>query len=146
MDEIWIPTNNFEKILEENRLFIILESKVIFINDNEKISFYLDQISAVRLVKSRDFSANIMLLVSLSLLYILVLSTMNSISDFLKLFFITTSVIVVCSLKKHSHRILINTGNYGFNEILISEKNLSFARIFISKFSINSKIVIKRET
>lgn len=145
MNEIWIPTNNFEKILEENRLYIILESKVIFINDKEKISFYLDQISGVRLVKKRDFTANIMLLVSLSLLYVYVLSPMNSISNFLKLIFIVTAVIVACRIKKHSNKILINTANYGFNEILISEKNLSFARIFISKFSIDSKTAIKLE-
>jgi hypothetical protein len=145
MNEIWIPTNNFEKILEENRLYIILESKVIFINEKEKISFYLDQISGVRLVKKRDFTANIMLLVSLSLLYVYVLSPMNSISNFLKLIFIVTAVIVACRIKKHSHKILINTANYGFNEILISEKNLSFARIFISKFSIDSKTAIKLE-
>ncbi|MFV5694739.1 hypothetical protein ACM55G_04780 [Flavobacterium sp. LB3P122] len=134
-----------EKILEENPLFIISDSKVVF--KNEKLSFYLNQISSVRLVKNRDFSTNIMLLVFLILSYKLISSPMNSIFYFLKLFFITISLIVVCRIKKDSYKIIINIGKYGFNEILISKKNLSFAIIFISKFMIDSKEnTIKLET
>ncbi|MFV5688588.1 hypothetical protein ACM55M_08190 [Flavobacterium sp. ZT3R25] len=137
MNRNFTSTTEGEKILEENPLFIISESKVVF--KNEKLSFYLNQISSVRLVKNRDFNTNIMLLVFLILSYKLISSPMNSIFYFLKLFFITISLIVVCRIKKDSYKIIINIGKYGFKEILISKKNLSFAIIFISKFMIDSK-------
>lgn len=59
-----------EKILEENSLFVISDSKVTFKNYHAIMT--LNQISNSRLIKKRDFTANIIVLVFSVLFYVMV--------------------------------------------------------------------------
>ena len=60
--EIWAQIQqNTKKFLEKNSLFVISESKVTFKNCHAVIT--LNQISNSRLIKNREFTANIIVLV-----------------------------------------------------------------------------------
>ncbi len=136
MKKNFTSTNKIEKILQKNPLFIILESKVIFKNNNEKVCFYLDQISKVRLIENRDFTHSIVVLVFSALFYLLVLSPFNLNFVFSFLYLIIMSILFVTSffIKNNTYKLLINNGNFSFNEITISKSNITYAENFIAKF------------
>jgi glucan phosphoethanolaminetransferase (alkaline phosphatase superfamily) len=128
-------TTKIEKVLEENSLFVISDSKVSFKNCDAVIN--LNQISNSRLIKNRDLSLNIIILVFSTTLYLVVLPLLNfgAVFKSLIVILILISVILAICIKCYSYKLLINKSNYNFNEITISKKNLYFAGRFISKFA-----------
>lgn len=42
---------------------------------------------------------------------------------------------IVSRLENYNHILLINKTNYDFNEIIVSDANLHFAKIFLSSFT-----------
>lgn len=128
--------NNIEKVVEENPLLILLESKIIIKNKKERIGIYLSQISNVRVIKNRDLTLSILVLVNSILFYLLVLSPMNLNLEFSFLSITIFSILFVISffIKKYNYKLLINQGKFGFNEITISKSNKIHAENFVSKF------------
>jgi hypothetical protein len=134
-----ITTTKTEKILEENSLFVISESKVIFKNCDTVIN--LNQISNSRLIKKRDFTANIIVLVFSVLFYVMVLQPLYLSTKFESLILALILISVVSCVENYSYRLLINKTNYDFNKIIVSKENLHFAKTFLSKFP--ASIILK---
>ncbi|MFE3846589.1 hypothetical protein ACFX5D_01230 [Flavobacterium sp. LB3P45] len=134
-------TTKSEKVLEENSFFIISESKVTFKNYHAVI--ILNQISNTRLIKKRDFTANIIVLVFSVLFYVMVLQPLylSTIVESLILALILISV--GSCIENYSYKLLINKTDYDFNEIIVSKKNLNFAKIFLSKFPASTLSLLK---
>jgi hypothetical protein len=95
----------------------------------------LNQISNSRLIKKRDFTANIIVLVFSVLFYVMVLQPLYLSTKFESLILALILISVVSCVENYSYRLLINKTNYDFNEITVSKKNLYFAGRFISKFA-----------
>ncbi|MFH6970563.1 hypothetical protein [Flavobacterium petrolei] len=140
-----ITTTKTEKILEENSLFVISESKVIFKNCDTVIN--LNQISNSRLIKKRDFAANIIVLVFSVLFYVIILQPLYLSTIFESLILALILISVVSCVENYSYKLLINKTNYDFNEIIVSKENLHFAKIFLSKFPASTllKAKVKQE-
>lgn len=138
-------TIKFERNLKENSLFVISNSKVSFKNYDGVIN--LNQISNNRLIKNRDLSPNIIILVFSTILYLVVFPSLNfsAIIKSLAIILILISVILAICIKSYSYKLLINTNNFDFYEMTVSKKNLSFAGIFISKFADSTLIQNKVE-
>lgn len=129
-------TYKIEKIVEENPLFILLDSKVIVKNKKEKITFYLNQISNVRVKKLRDRSPSVIALVNLILFYLLFLSTLN-LSSTIKILCVTVlTILFIISffIKKYTYKLVINQGKFKFNEITITKDNNTYAEKLIATF------------
>lgn len=129
-------SHNIGKVVEENPLLILLESKVIIKNKKDRIGIDLCHISNVRVIKNRDLTLSILMLVNFSLFYLLVLSPMNLKFAFSFLFITIFAILFVISLliKKYTYKLVINQGKFRFNEITISKTNSVHAENFISKF------------
>ena len=138
-------TAKIEKVLEENSLFVISESKVTFKNCDVVID--LNQISNSRLIKKRDFTANIMVLVFSVLFYVIILQPLYLSTIFESLILALILISVVSYVENYSYKLLINKTNYDFNEIIVSKENLHFAKIFLSKFPASTllKAKVKQE-
>jgi hypothetical protein len=136
MNENFNNPNKIEKVIEENPLLILLESKVIIKIKKERIGILLCQISNVRVVRNRDLTLSILTLVFMSLFYILVLSPMNLNFGlrFLCVALISILFIISFSIKKYRYKLLINQGKLGYNEITISKRNSIHAENFMAKF------------
>lgn len=141
MNENFSIPNKIEKVVEENPLLILLESKVIIKKDRERISISLSQISNVRVIRNRDLTLSILVLVFLAVFYILVLSPINlNIGfSFLSLTLVSFLFIVSFSIKNYTYKLLINQGKFGFNEITISKSNSIHAESFAAKFKNSGK-------
>jgi glucan phosphoethanolaminetransferase (alkaline phosphatase superfamily) len=136
-------TTKIEKVLEENSLFVISESKVTFKNCDVVID--LNQISNSRLIKKRDFTANIMVLVFSVLFYVIILQPLYLSTIFESLILALILISVVSCVENYSYKLLINKTNYDFNEIIVSKENLHFAKIFLSKFPASTLLKAKVE-
>ncbi|MFE3870042.1 hypothetical protein ACFX5F_02265 [Flavobacterium sp. ZS1P70] len=134
-------TIKIEKDLEENSLFVISESKVTFKNCDAVID--LNQISNSRLIKKRDFTANIIVLVFAVFFYLMVLQPLYLSTTFESLILALILIFVVSCIENYSYRLLINKTNYDFNEIFVSKENLHFAKIFLSKFPVSTILTTK---
>ena len=140
-----INTIKNEKVLEENSFFTISESKVIF--KNYQAVIILNQISNVRLIKKRDFKANIIVLVFSVLFYVMVVSPLYLSTIFESIILALILICLMCWIENYSYRLLINKMDYDFNEIIVGKKNLHFARVFLSKFPASTllKTDVKQE-
>lgn len=140
-----INTSITEKFLNENLLFVISETQVTFKNCNSVIN--LNQISNSRLIKKRDFTANIIVFVFSILFYVMILQPLYLNTTFELLILLLILISIVSRLKNYSYILLINKTNYDFNEIVVSKANLHFAKIFLSKFTISTllKSKVKQE-
>lgn len=125
-----------EKIIEQNALFLILESKVIFNTGREKVILHPNQITNVRLVKNRNYTLNILILVFLIVLFLKVEAFFNESILFYFLFLgaIVISGILTSHIKNHSYVMLINKGRFDYDEIFVSRKNGTYANDFVSEF------------
>ena len=134
-----------EKFLEENSFFVISEFQVTFKNCGTAIN--LNQISNSRLIKKRDFTANIIVFVFAVLFYVTTLQPLDLNSTFESLLLALILISVVSSVENYSYILLINKTNYDFNEIIVSKENLHFATLFLSKFTVSTllKSKIKHE-
>ena len=65
------PLYTKENIIEENPFLTILQSKVIFKTKYNKTDICLKQISNVRIIKYRDITINIVVLLSIAFFYLL---------------------------------------------------------------------------
>ena len=101
----------------------------------------LNQISNSRLIKKRDFTANIIVLVFSVLFYVMVLQPLYLSTKFESLILALILISAVSGTKNYSYRLLINKTNYDFNEIIVSKENLHFAKIFLCKFPVS--IILK---
>ena len=136
-------TTKIEKTLEENSFFVISESKVTFKNCDTVIN--LNQILNSRLIKKRDFTANIMVLVFSVLFYVMILQPLYLSTIFESLILALILISVVSYVENYSYKLLINKTNYDFNEIIVSKKDLYFAGRFISKFTASTLLKTKVE-
>ncbi len=125
-------TTKIEKTLEENSFFVISESKVTFKNCDTVIN--LNQILNSRLIKKRDFTANIMVLVFSVLFYVMIVQPLYLSTIYESLILALILIAVVSCIENYSYLLLINKTNYDFNEINVSRANIQFAKIFLSKF------------
>ena len=123
-------TTKSEKVFEENSFFIIAESQVTFKNYHEVI--ILNQIADTRLIKKRDFTANIIIVVFSVLFYVIVLQPLYLGTTFDSLILALILISVVNCIENYSYRLLIYKTDYDVNEIIVNKKNLYFARIFLS--------------
>jgi hypothetical protein len=136
MTENFVIPTKIDKIVEENSLLILLESKVIIKNNNDRIAIYLHQISNVRLVRNRDYRQSFLVLVFLILFYKLDLIPVNSCFDFSFLYLCLIPILfgISFSIKNYTHKLLINKGKFNFNEITVSKSNSIHAENFVEKF------------
>ena len=134
-----------EKFLEENSFFVISEFQVTFKNCGTAIN--LNQISNSRLIKKRDFTANIIVFVFAVLFYVTTIQPLYLSTTFESLLLALILISVVSSVENYSYILLINKTNYDFNEIIVSKANLHFATLFLSKFTVSTllKSKIKQE-
>ncbi|TDD95056.1 hypothetical protein [Flavobacterium cellulosilyticum] len=137
-ESITIPSK-IEKIVEENSLLILSESKVFIKNNDHRISISLSQISNVRVIKNRDYTFSILVLVFSSLFYILVLSPINMSFAFSFLYITLIYIVITFLVKNYTYKLLINKGKFSFLEISISKRNSVHAESFATKFK-NSDI------
>lgn len=139
--------SKIEKKLEENCFFILSESEILFKNDNQRISLNLNQIIDIRLIKNRDFTINIVFVVFAALFYFAVLHPLNIISIFQYLIvtLVAIFIIVMSCLKNYSYKLLINKNSYSYNEIMVSKKNLYYAKVLLSRFPSSSLLKNKVE-
>ncbi|MFV8391816.1 hypothetical protein [Flavobacterium sp. LB2P6] len=135
----FVTVNKAENILEENSFFIAFESKVILKNDKERINLSLNQISNIRIVKNRDLTAEIIISTFSTLFYLAAIDPVNDKIVFQLLFVVYVSfLLVIFSLiKSYKYKLLINHGKFCFNEIVVSECNLFYAKRFVSMFKTN---------
>lgn len=140
MNENLTTSTKTEKNLEENSLFIMSESKVIFKNNTDTLSLNLNLISRARLVKNRDFTANVLVLLFLALFYFLEIAPMDLNFLFSLIYIALISFVFLISflIKKHRYILLIHTSKFNFNEITISKKNIPYAENFIKQFTKDS--------
>ncbi|SDI15392.1 hypothetical protein SAMN04488062_1252 [Flavobacterium omnivorum] len=141
MSTICTNTTKSEKILDQNSFFVVSESKVTFKNCDAVIN--LNQISNCRLIKKRDFTANIMVFVFSVLFYVIILQPLYLSATFESLILALILIYVLSCVKNYSYRLLINKNNYDFNEIIVSKKELYFARIFLSKYPASTILTTK---
>jgi len=136
MNETISTPNQIEKVVEENALLLLLDSKVFIKKGKERIGIDLKHISNVRIVRSRDLTLSILVLVLLALFYVLFLIPLNLNFTVRFLCVILVSILFIISLssKNYTYTLLINQGKFGFNEILISKKNSVHAERFAAKF------------
>lgn len=122
---------------EENRFFLVAEDKIIFKNDNQKINVYLDQISNVRLIKNRDFTVNIVVILFGTLFYLTIVDPLNFNTLFQQsiIILLMLAVAVNAFRRNYSYKLLINNKYNNYQEIAVSKRNLRFAEIFVTKFS-----------
>lgn len=117
---------SFENSLDKKNLFFINDSTVVMEINGEKVSLYLDQITNVRVIKFRDLTLNIVLFFSSLSFYLLGGESfffVNLVSIIISLFLFAMSIF----LRRFSCKLLINNGNCGFYEFVMSKKNLLFA-------------------
>ncbi|RTY86004.1 hypothetical protein [Flavobacterium sp. RSP15] len=135
--------NHTEKIIEQNALFLILESKVIFNTGREKVILHPNQITNVRLVKNRNYTLNILILVFLIVLSLKVEAFFNVsiLFHFLFLGTIIISGILTSHIKNYSYVMLINKGRFDYDEIFVSRKNVTYANDFVSEFKSVQSVV-----
>ena len=137
MSRSFETSNRTEKILEENPFFIISESTVIFKKDKNRIVICLDQISMVRIIKTRDTTPNILLLTITALHFLLSKSTfleLNLIFKFMNVSIIFILLVLFFSLKNYRYKLLINTNKTDFKRISLSKSNVVYAKNFVSKY------------
>lgn len=128
--------NKIEKVIEENPLIILLESKIIIKNEKQRIEFYLSQISNVRVIKKRNLALNGILLIITGMFYLSKITSKieTNISTLVSIFLTLILFTISCSFKSYNYKLLINKGIIGFSEIAISEKNIQHAESFARKF------------
>ena len=125
-----------ENIIEENPFLTILESKVIFKTKYNNTVICLKQISNVRIIKNRDTTINIVVLLSIAFLYFLFKTIFQDLNFVFKCLYVVANLILVIltlSIENFTYKLLINVDNLGFNEIPISKMNVVYAKNFISK-------------
>lgn len=132
-----------EIILEKNSLFEFSESKVTFRDCDVVIN--LNQITNSRLVKKRNFTANIIVLVFSVLFYVMILKPLFLSTIFESLILALILIFVVSCVENYSYRLLINKRNYDFNEIIVTKENLHFAKVFLTKFTAPTSLNDKQE-
>jgi hypothetical protein len=139
MNVNFVAVNKAENILEENSFFIAFESKVILKNDKERINLSLNQISNIRIVKKRDLTTKIIISIFSALFYLTAIHPVRDKIVFQLLFVVYVSFlfIVFSLIRRYKYRLLINHGKFGFNEIVISESNLFYAKRFVAMFKTN---------
>lgn len=148
MDKNYRLKEKTEKISEENPLFVILESIVIFKTCKSKMSFCLNQISNVRIIKNRDKAPNVLLLVVSALFFVLSRSlfiNLNLVFQILYVVLIFIFLILIFSIKNFTYKLLINIGKSGFNEIPISKNDVYHARNFVNKFENKTNVKIHKK-
>jgi hypothetical protein len=117
---------SFENNLDKNPLFSINDSTVVMEIDGEKVNFDLDQITNVRVIKFRDLTLNVFLLVSSISFYLLGFKSffvVDPVSLAISVILFGSSIFI----RLFSYKLLINKGNYDFCELLVSKSNLLFA-------------------
>lgn len=130
------PSYTKENIIEENPFLMILESKVIFKTKYNKTDICLKQISNVRIIKYRDITINIVVLLSIAFFYLLFKTIFLDLNFVLKCLYVVANLILVIltlSVENFTYKLLINVDNLGFYEIPISKRNIVYAKNFISK-------------
>lgn len=120
-------------VIKENSLFYVTESKLIFKNKN--IILKVNQISDVKLIKTRSSRLIITILALLYVLYI-------SLSPYFALYGLSSystiglaSLFFSLSIKRFSYKLVIRMKNHNFHEIAINTDNLSFATVLVNQFS-----------
>ncbi len=122
-----------QNVVQENPLYLVSESKLIFRNKYTIIN--LSQISNIRLIKYRSFRLNITLLVLFYALYIIVSSYLNFDCILLDITIGLIPILVSFTIKRYPCKLLINVNNCNYNEIAVGKTNLSFAKMLVDSFS-----------
>lgn len=122
-----------QNVVQENPLYLVSESKLIFRNNYTIIN--LSQISDIRLIKHRSFRLNITILALFYVLYIIVSPYLNFDRILLDITIGLIPLSVSFTIKRYSCKLLINVNNCNYNEIVVRKTNLSFAKILVDSFS-----------
>lgn len=134
--------NKIEKVLEENSFIILLETRIIIKNEKERIEFYLNDISNLRILKKRNLTPNITLLF-ITIIFYLSLFTQSESFFMIILSLFSTAVLTIFAFlfKSYTYKLLVNSGAFNFNEIVLSKKNILHAESFLNKFSQKSILI-----
>lgn len=132
-----------EKVLDENSLMMLFESKVVIKNEAQRIEFYLGQISKVRIFKKRNLAMNYLIFIVAVMFYSSIVTPKNVNNlpfIFVSIFVFLILFIISFLLKFYNYKLLINKGILGFSEIALSKKNIRHAENFICKFNSQEQI------
>jgi hypothetical protein len=147
MDQNFKTSNKTKKLVEENPLFTFLQDTVFFKTFIDQIGLEEDEISNVRIIKNRDTSPNILLMVLTTLFCLLSKSLfvdLTLVFKFLFIFGLFILLVLILFIKKFTYKLLINSGRSGFNEFPISKRNVPNATYFVNKFKNKDITEIKK--
>lgn len=130
-----------QKIIPAGTFIVQSGSKLIIKNQQEKLEFYLSDISNIRILRKRNFYPNIItfcLIVISAYSNTLTFQTHSNYLLFANIFFVSVLLINIYFLKNYNYKLLINIGKFGFSEIHLPKKNIQNVESFLKYFNINS--------
>ena len=118
-----LEMSSFENSMDKNPLFLINDSTLVMEINGEKVNLDIDQITNVRVIKFRDLTLNVVLLIasiSFCLLWVESFFVVDIVPVAISLFLFTFSIFT----RRFSCKLLINIRKCAFYEFVISKNNL----------------------
>jgi hypothetical protein len=143
MNRTFTLKSRFNSNQTQNAFLTIEGSKLLVDNKGQVIKVNLNQITNVRIVKSRNLSLNI-LMVLFTVLFSYYLFSSNEIGILLQIILIAIidgCVLLSLSLRMHSCKLLINVKGCSFHEVLLSKSTLFHANEFRDGF-VNKNLIV----
>ena len=125
--------------------FGIIEQKLLVCNNGHKIGLNLNQITNIRITKSRDLSINALLMLITCLCYHSILISCKINFPLQSLF---TASVLLClrfslSFRWYSYKLVLNTKYSGFLAIKLSKNHVFLAYSLLDRYANNTLIFEK---
>lgn len=130
-----------QKIIPAGTFILQSGSKLIIKNQQEKLEFYLSDISNIRILRKRNFYPNIItfcLIIISAYSNTLTFKNHNNYYLFADIFFAAVLVVNIYFFKNYNYTLLINTGKFNFSEIHLPKKNIPNVEFFLKYFNNNN--------